>query len=56
MCQAQWKTWLERYLCLTKHSQGLEKPYSIKKMKAAAAGNYLTSTPIQNKKSIILSR
>jgi hypothetical protein len=42
MYQAQWKTWPEKYLCLTKQSQGLGKPYK-KKMKApaaAAAVNY----------------
>jgi hypothetical protein len=30
MYQARWKTWLEKYLCLTNHSQGLEKPYNKK--------------------------
>jgi hypothetical protein len=30
MYQARWKTWLEKYLCLTNHSQGLEKQYKKK--------------------------
>jgi hypothetical protein len=37
MYQAQWKTWPEKYLCLTRESQGLEKQYNKKKMRAAVA-------------------